>query len=666
MEWPKLAPLFSLLSAGAQVFLIYLALCRRSRGPVHRGFVAILASLALWNLGNCLIFLDRSSQTLHVLAFLGVLAAGPSALLFAAAFAERRLRGVTLGYWIASFSALFLILNPNNLTWRDGEITNLWRGYVLGYLVLFVGGALAVLLSSLPSAQGKVRRRHYAYLLLISLLGFAGGLTELLSGLDVRIPPVGGLSTALWSILLGYAILRHRLIALPLERRAILGYVAGLALVLALGLTAAYRTRQLETVILALAVLPLLYFIIANRLLPGLSLLGMQPKAQPLQPDQLRQEYGERLAEVRDAGRVAAAWQAFAAGLFPEARCRLVQPEEDSRRTLEKALAEGRRVHAGECLQREALEHEAFLSGRHNPVGRASHELWRVLADHEADVLSVLPGRPEAPWLALSSARAGTLSLSDEEARTLRALAQETAAAVARLELLDQLRRADRLSMAGSIAARVAHEVKNPLGAIAGAVQVLQQQLPDDQGSREFLGMIADEVRRLDRIVRDYLQFARPRPPEPTAVELRPLVQRILAGMKTQPDWAVQVEWDWPEPDPPVLADAEQLAQVLHNLLNNAFEAMSGGGRLRLLGRMENLDGRPGFQLEMSDSGRGMDAATLARAFDPFFTTRARGSGLGLAIARDLVEGMGGRISVSSTPGAGTTVTLWLPRQEPV
>ncbi|MBE7557404.1 hypothetical protein HS125_00005, partial [bacterium] len=211
-----------------------------------------------------------------------------------------------------------------------------------------------------------------------------------------------------------------------------------------------------------------------------------------------------------------------------------------------------------------------------------------------------------------------------------------------------------------------AHEVKNPLGAIAGAVQVLQQQLPDDQGSREFLGMIADEVRRLDRIVRDYLQFARPRPPEPTAVELRPLVQRILAGMKTQPDWAVQVEWDWPEPDPPVLADAEQLAQVLHNLLNNAFEAMSGGGRLRLLGRMENLDGRPGFQLEMSDSGRGMDAATLARAFDPFFTTRARGSGLGLAIARDLVEGMGGRISVSSTPGAGTTVTLWLPRQEPV
>ncbi|MBE7558740.1 hypothetical protein HS125_07255 [bacterium] len=109
---------------------------------MHRGFVAILASLALWNLGSCLIFLDRSSQTLHVLAFLGVLAAGPSALLFAAAFAERRLRGVTLGYWIAS-SPPFLILNPNNLTWRDGGITNLWRCYVLGYLVLFVGGALA-------------------------------------------------------------------------------------------------------------------------------------------------------------------------------------------------------------------------------------------------------------------------------------------------------------------------------------------------------------------------------------------------------------------------------------------------------------------------------------------------------------------------------------------
>ncbi len=662
--WSRLAPWFSLLSALTQVFLIYLALCRRSRGPVHRAFVAVLASLALWNLGSFLASLDTRSHTLHVVAFLGVLAVGPSALAFAAAFAERRLRLIPIGYWIAAFTAVALILNPDHLAWRDGQITHLWRGFLVAYLLLFVGGALVLLLLSLPSTTGVVRRRHYAYLLLISLFGFAGGLTELLAGLNVPVPPLGGASTALWSILLGYAILRYRLIPLPLERRALVGYAVGIVLIVLFALALMYGSKQVESVILALTVLPLIYFILANRERPGWSWLGLESRAHPLDPDALRQEFAEHLSRCEDADRVPAAWQAFTAGLFPETQCRLVQPQTNARRALAAALPGARGVFSPECLQREALENEAFLSGRHTPVGRASHELRRVLADHDADVVCVPPTRPEAPWLALTARRGRALALSDQEARTLRALAQETSAALFRLDLLHKLRRADRLSMAGGIAARVAHEVKNPLGAIAGAAAVLDQQLAPGHPGRDFLVMIQDEVRRLDRIVRDYLQFARPRPPELAAVAVRPLLEKILAGLKTLPDWRVQVEWDWPTPEPSLMADPEQLAQVLQNLLANAHAAMRGEGRLGLSARIETLAGRPGFQLEMSDSGCGMEAETLAHAFEPFFTTRARGSGLGLAISRDLIEGMGGRISLTSTSGQGATVRVWLPLEE--
>ncbi|MGE5322670.1 MAG: two-component system sensor histidine kinase NtrB, partial [Actinomycetota bacterium] len=222
---------------------------------------------------------------------------------------------------------------------------------------------------------------------------------------------------------------------------------------------------------------------------------------------------------------------------------------------------------------------------------------------------------------------------------------------------LDQLRRADRLSALGELSAGLAHEIRNPLGALDGAVQILSRPGLAEPARREFAGMAEKELSRLKGLLTNFIEFARPQPPQRSLVEPELLLQAVslLAG-ETAKMAGVKIRIESRQ-TPELFVDTEQIKQVLLNLVLNAVQAMASGGEIVLRCRQE--DGL--VLLEVVDQGVGIAEENLERIFDPFFTTRAGGTGLGLSIAYQIITGHGGRIRVTNNPDRGATFTLALP-----
>jgi two-component system sensor histidine kinase HydH len=251
--------------------------------------------------------------------------------------------------------------------------------------------------------------------------------------------------------------------------------------------------------------------------------------------------------------------------------------------------------------------------------------------------------------------------LSDHE-RMQRKQVEETARKLSKVNAqlqasFEQLRRADRLSALGELSAGLAHEIRNPLGALEGAVQILQRpELPTDT-RHEFVEMAGKEVGRLKALLTSFLDFARPQPPEKTLIEPVLLLESVVRlAAETAKMAKVQILVEAQEAAP-IAVDAEQIKQVLLNLVLNAVQAMPEGGQVVLRARQE--DGS--VLLEIADQGSGIAPENLERIFDPFFTTRASGTGLGLSIAHQIVHGHGGQISVHNNQGRGATFTVILP-----
>jgi two-component system, NtrC family, sensor histidine kinase PilS len=241
-----------------------------------------------------------------------------------------------------------------------------------------------------------------------------------------------------------------------------------------------------------------------------------------------------------------------------------------------------------------------------------------------------------------------------------------------RKQVEEQLRQADRLAALGQLAANIAHEIRNPLGAISGAVEVLRADLPAVGTNRELLDIILGEAHRLKLITGQFLDFAKPQSVLCRPCALRPLLDETLRLLGRSAECHPGMTWVVTE-DPPglwVFADADQLRQVVWNLCLNAVQAMPDGGHLGVRARPATRPvGATGegawVEIALADSGQGISPQELERLFDPFYTTRPAGTGLGLAIARKILESMDGQIAVESRVGVGSTFRVWLRRADP-
>jgi signal transduction histidine kinase len=309
-------------------------------------------------------------------------------------------------------------------------------------------------------------------------------------------------------------------------------------------------------------------------------------------------------------------------------------------------------------------------------------------------------------------------AFTPEEITLLETVAGQIGVAIANSRLYSRMKERDRLAALGAMAAGLAHEVKNPLGAIKGAAQLLEEDgngggnglggtgrggggahgTPTlDANAREFIGIILEEVDRLNRVVGSFLDYARPHAGNPIPLDINAAVRRTIQILTSQKSESLDVHLELAENVPRAKIDPEQFRQVLMNLVQNAIQAMDGRGRVTVStqkrvrrGRWASIhEGDPvslskaaaaasggppsdrnlsrpdvaGEMVEVSvrDTGPGISQKVLKNLFVPFFTTKEQGTGLGLAISQSIVQNVGGTIDVQSQAGAGTTFTILLP-----
>ena len=239
-------------------------------------------------------------------------------------------------------------------------------------------------------------------------------------------------------------------------------------------------------------------------------------------------------------------------------------------------------------------------------------------------------------------------------------------------QLEAEVRRGETLAAAGRMAVGLAHEVRNPLGAIRGAVQLLRREIGTDSRLAEYTDVLLTEVDRVNRIIESLLDLARPIQLRAVPLNLHQLLERVtLLNEESARERSVTLIRRYDPSLPPILGDEDRLLQVFHNLVRNGLDAMERGGRLTLttrvslnplFGKMDLGAGqRSMVEAQVTDEGTGIPEAIRARIFDPFFTTKDRGLGLGLSICHHILEEHRGAIQVESAPGRGTSVTCFLP-----
>jgi two-component system sensor histidine kinase HydH len=226
-------------------------------------------------------------------------------------------------------------------------------------------------------------------------------------------------------------------------------------------------------------------------------------------------------------------------------------------------------------------------------------------------------------------------------------------------DLQEKVRRSERLASLGRLAAGVAHEIRNPLSSIRGFAQFFQNRFKGQEKEQEYASVMVREVDRLNRVITELLDFARPKEPHRELHSAGEILEQTLKLLESElAKKNITVEKNLGASLPRILVDRDQLSQAFLNLLLNALESMEGAGKIRI--SIES-GGAEVLAISISDTGRGIPKEDLERVFEPFFSTKRKGTGLGLAIVHQIVESHKGEIQVESREGQGATFRITLP-----
>lgn len=299
--------------------------------------------------------------------------------------------------------------------------------------------------------------------------------------------------------------------------------------------------------------------------------------------------------------------------------------------------------------------------------GQDASILFGDIKQHIAESLRALENGEASPRFETSCTTAEGMHLRlGFSISPLQSEAGETTGMVITFQDLTQVRtleetsrRQDRLAAIGRMAASIAHEIRNPLAAMRGSIQMLRSEMDNDSSQAELMEIILRESDRLNRIITDFLNYARPRSLTQARVDVGDLLHQTFALLRHSPEIGPSQTVTEELPEEPIFAEADegQLKQVFWNLSRNALQAMPQGGTLRAT-LEKNSDDR--LRIEFSDTGRGMSPDQVEHLFEPFSSTTG-GTGLGLSIVYQIIRDHGGTINVRSREGQGTTITVELP-----
>ena len=581
-----------------------------------------------------------------------------------------------------------------------GDITY-WYGVAgplawvaLLYGVAVIGLAILQLYATAHSSPG-IRRAQANYLLVaivpaavIGLHDFLGLFFDVYPGTNVTFLPMIPVASVFWTSLVAYTILRYRLI--DLDAAILRGMTHALLLVVlagpsALALVAAQQAyfgtihAEFSVVATAICALAVLLFPRVRRVTEG-TLQGVllrrsgdyrmtlfqfaRETSRILELSVLIDRVNETLVSALNVGH-AAVYVADQA-----ASCRLGGLKGAPTRDMPKALDANDPVVAwvGQVRQ-PVVREELQLEGR--PLARAVATGMQALGVEVA--VPLMTGDELEGIVFLGTKKSGAM-FTQEDIEILTILASQLAISLENARLYADLKRSreliqrsDRLSAIGTMAAGLAHEIRNPLVSIRTFTQLLPERIEDEEFRTKFLDLALSEVDRICALINELLAFARPAPAQLGRVDLNDCLDRICLLLESQArNRGVDLQKNLKPGLRPFTADEDQVKQVVMNVVLNAIQACAEGGAVEVASYEHLADGRPHLCIEISDNGRGIDAELVQHVFDPFFTTRRDGTGLGLSIAHQIVTRHGGFIDVRSEIGKGTAFFINLPVEPPL
>jgi signal transduction histidine kinase len=561
-------------------------------------------------------------------------------------------------------------------------------------LAIWVFGALSasvpVLLNRMRQSDSRIERARIAYLAIGAGASILFSALDFLNGLEVRFPTLGPVICTLYLFFLAQTLLRLRL----MDLHEFLGKVASqavLAVILAalFALLTFWSTRHTSLFLFNTAVGAFVMIILLEPLRAKVEqrvvAVFFRERFELLRSlATLR----ARMANVIDVSELAAlVLDAFnetrrvthaSVYLLAEDRpgyrlldCRGPQPtgflDTAAARGLLYAAADGQKALLLENIERRIAE----MRSRPPDRRRGRDELKRLndmrsaLTNMKAGISVPLVGNDRViGFLNLWDERVPEAYASDEIALILD-IAERFSTVIENSKLYEKMRERDRLAALGEMAAGLAHEIRNPLGAIKGAAQCLDpKRLPGEDG--EFLEVIVEEVNRLNGVVTAFLDYARPLKQNFGPTEINEVVTRTIRLIQNEIPSNIELKLELRGGLPKVEGDAEQLKQVLINLVQNALEAIGGSkGEIAVRTirpeRFSDFRGSETIEVHVTDTGAGIPSDQQLHIFIPFFTTKQKGTGLGLAICQRIVKNHGGSITVQSRVGAGSTFVIRLP-----
>jgi hypothetical protein len=306
----------------------------------------------------------------------------------------------------------------------------------------------------------------------------------------------------------------------------------------------------------------------------------------------------------------------------------------------------------------------AALSAATGMLIYQERESWALLRDLRTAIGKIAP--TYATLTDSAALRTGTLAL-EQEIRALTNRWREFCDRCQRVHETEMLQ-AEHLATMGELAAGIAHEIRNPLAGIAGAIEIITKDFPKEHPDREILEDLRQEVRRIEKVLNDLLAYARPKPAQFGRADLKELVARTLHLARQQTgnkhvDFSIQIA-----PEVPAFRmDSEQLHQVLLNLVLNGIQAIDQEGKITIAARLDHSgqsNPAEAVEISVSDTGAGIPPEQQERIFRPFYTTKRGGTGLGLSLCRRIIRQHAGTLSVESETGKGSRFIIRLPLRE--
>ncbi|MBK8995579.1 MAG: two-component system sensor protein [Myxococcales bacterium] len=658
-------------------------LLRGRRRRAHVFFAAFAADIGLWYITQWLYHFVRSEVWVRFTAILAVLLPQFAVHLFEVLVPRRDQRSTLVRVsGVLMVPMMVLVLSPEHK-----------HGLVRGAVMLYVFGLIAAGLWSLAlrgeRSRSRATQQRVRFLVVVGALAAAFTLADFLWFVGAPLPPVGAVLSIVFLFILSESMIRERLVDLYdilgrlLVSTALAFTLAGIFYVFVV-LVGGFSTMYLNAILAAIVILVLFdplrdkveqyihFAFFRERVdLDRAVAKARQQLAHVLEPREMMQVALSALEASRRATAAALylrdptgpdfeLGQAF--GPLPPSRI-----DSATARPLLDRLAASPSVSL-ELIRHDVLERRRSGQG---PALEADERLLaaaEVLGPYKTGVCLGVRGEGQAlvAILLVVDDRVSD-AFSSEDVALLETLCVQMAVVIENSQQYRRMQERDRLAALGQMAAGLAHEVKNPLGAIKGAAQLLNE--PEDGANadphaREFLGIILEEVDRLDRVVGSVLDYARPSKGNPGAVDVNAVVRRTLQVLSSGQKSEQEVATDLTEDLPLVRADAEQLRQVLMNLVQNALQATAAkGGAVSVSTRMRagGHGKTDSVEIAVRDHGTGITPQVLKSLFVPFFTTKEKGTGLGLAISQRLVEEWGGRIEVVSQAGSGSTFSVVLP-----